>query len=55
MGFVPPTLNTKDKAVEEPLLKADDSALVKVMVLLSTVQPEGLPITPVVDDRVQEA
>ena len=56
LGFVPPTLNTNDIAVVEPLVKADDKALVKVMTLLDTVQPPGVEaMTDVVNERVHEA
>ena len=55
-GFVPPTLNTNDSGVVEPLVNADDKALVKVMTLLVTVQPPGLEVmSPVVNERVHDA
>ena len=56
LGFVPPRLNTKDIAVVDPLVKADDKALVKVMTFPETLHPPGeLLKGPVTLDKVQEA
>lgn len=53
-GFVPPTLNTNERAVPPFVNEPVPNGLVKVITLPTTVQSPGLElITPPVDERVQ--